>query len=152
MSKKVVRLLPSKRIAPSWVAYFCAVAYLYFGVVAVAVLHFKNYALLWSVPVLVLILLAMNYSLSWYKYAELYPFSDYVVYELENLVGVLGRNRSRYEIKSITKIHRKSSSVTLYGEIYNKEPMQKLKPVKKVVIYDITDVGMEIVMKVMRYS
>ena len=149
----MVKLVPSKRIAPAIIPYICAFLYVLVVVLSIVCVYcIYKHDTTWLVCIVGLIfdficLFVISKSFSWYKSAELKTANDFVVYNVENIIGVLGRNTTRYHIIRVDDMKQTGKNLILKGYINVYEPMQKANHVKKIIINDITDEGVELISK-----
>lgn len=139
-----MHLVPRKKVVPSFVPYICAVMYIIivllaiFGVANIVSNKTITFVCLIVVAVIVLSLIAVNYSFSWYKSAEIHKSNNFVSYDVVNVVSVLGRDITKYHIIRCDKFDWKGKDLIVHGDIEVFEPMSKGKHVKKITINDAT--------------
>ena len=138
-----IKLLPSKRPAPKWIPYVCALGYVATAALAVVALK-SNYYYAIPAMILIIVFMAISKMFSWYVSAEMRKTNKFLVYEVENIIGVLGHNKTRYDIYSISKIQERGTRAFVYGEIVSHEPMSKARNIKRVVVDDVTDEALEL--------
>lgn len=135
----MIKLTPSKRPAPAFTVILSTLAYIVIlGVVAYSFLS-KMYPLLLVIIPIVLILLIVDKAFSWYKYAEIDVKNGCVVYDVTDLVDVLGKDVTKNKILKCSSYKRRGSSLKVFGEIEVYEPFKKPKRVSSIVIKDATD-------------
>lgn len=145
----MIELKPSKRIASPFLGYFASVLYLVIafliGFLAYSIKYNKELStsLFVTVSCAVLIILSFLFIISncfsWYKSATLSKINNCIVLEVEEIVGVLGRNKTIYKLDDIAKLERKGSNLIVRGCIRVLEPMSREKIVAYVKIHDITE-------------
>lgn len=152
----MIKLVPSKKVAPFFIPYICAGVYI--AVVVLVVTGIINLVtgdtltalILLGISILTIALLVfVNFAFSWYKSAELCVYNNLLVYNITNIIGVLGKDITKYQIKSISSYKKKGKDLIVYGDIRVFEPMCKGKSVDKVIIYDINE---DVVDMVNKYS
>jgi len=135
-----IKLLPSKKPSPKWVPYAAAVGYVLVLVFAVMAWCFSLYLLIISFAV-ILALCFVSRLFSWYTEAELRKTNSFLVYEVTNVIGVLGRDKTRYDIHSVDRVEKRGNRLFVWGDITCHEPMSKARKIKRVVIDDIIPDG-----------
>lgn len=147
----MVKLVPSKKTAPKAIPYICALLYILVVVLCIFSIYYiysKNNTFIVCLAGLVfdfLCLFIISRSFSWYKSAELKKTNDFVVYNVENIIGLLGRNITKYHIIRLDDMHKSGRNLIIRGYIDVFEPMQKASHTKKLVINDITDEGITLI-------
>lgn len=140
----MIKLSPSRKVVPHFIPYICSLLYLIIVVSIIAgvvMLVQKNSLGLLSFFIaflLILILFILDKIFSWYKSAEIYKGNSFINYNVTNVIGVLGRDVTKYHINNIDFYKWHNNDIIVYGDIEVFEPMMKPKHVKKIKINDAT--------------
>lgn len=127
-----------KPVAPAFLGYLCAGAYA--GVVVLLIFSYvlKKPYLICCASGIVAVLFILSKSLSWYKQATLSKYNKCLLFEVQDIVGVLGRDITKYHIYSVDSIKKHGSYYKLIGNIEMFEPMRKGKTIGSMKIPDLT--------------
>lgn len=135
-----IEILPSKKVVPKLIPYLCSALYIAIVVFAIIAIVSKKWWLFGVDVAIYVSLLIIDKSFSWFVTAELFGNANKILeYVVTDPIDVLGRNKTRYVIKSIDKIERTKQNVRVFGNIELHAPMQKAKTIKKCLIVDADD-------------
>lgn len=137
LDKKLIT--PKKRVAPAFVPWFCASMYVAIAASVIVSILMKNPIVLLVGAGLGAILFIISRSFSWYKSAELRKTNKFLVYEVENILSMLGHTKTKYEIHSCTDVKLRGSTAIVFGNIREFEPLSKGRDISRVVINDAND-------------
>lgn len=139
----MIKIVPKKKVANEVLSYICAIVYIFIIIALFISLSLRNSRFLAagvvSEVLMISFLVIVNFSFSWYRSAELKKGDKFLVYDIENIIGVLGKTRTRYEIKKVNSYKLKKNKLILYGDITVYEPLSKGAKCKKVIINDTTE-------------
>lgn len=138
--KKSIKLMPSKKVVPKFIPYLCSALYIAIVVFAIIAIVSRKWWL-FGVDILIYVsLLIIDKSFSWFVSAELFGNANKILeYTVIEPIDVLGRNKTRYVIKSIDKVERIKKNIRVFGNIELHAPMQKVKTIKKCLIINADD-------------
>lgn len=140
-----VELKPSKKVAPNWLPYFIAFVYVV-GVVFIVITLIKMQPYYLAVTAFIgVVCFIISKCFSWYKSAELRTSNEFVTYEVENIIGFLGRNKTKYIIKNISSYEESPSVLKIVGDIEVFEPMSKGRTIKEIEIDDYTPESLKLI-------
>lgn len=150
----MVKLRPSKQVAPYYMPYLCTLLYLVdIVVILVAIIclidkRIADSAVGFGVVVFsFIVLFIFSKILSWYKYADLSISNDFVIYSVKDIINVLGKDITKYHIIRLDSYKVKNKDLIIKGYIDMFEPLCKPKHINKLVIRDITDEGLKLIIK-----
>ena len=136
----------TKPVAQSWLGYLVTlISVLMFAGLGVGgyFVYKKDYWIggiaLAVAVVLFLVLWYCNNHFAWVQGGEFTVFDKKVVYTYSEVVDLMGNNKFKYTIKSVSSMKRKGRDLVIKGDIVEKIPLRKSKNKKKCRIYDITD-------------
>ena len=139
----------SKKPAKPIFAYLGAVFYVV--MLVCAIIGIKTSNILFGIPILVMIIILFTWSrmFDWYLFAKIFEEKNQLIYEVTEIVDVVGHDTTRYEVDKIDKIKQKGKDVTIYGHIHVLEGLRKNKNkyVKSLKIFNCNDEAIALINK-----
>lgn len=135
-----MEIKPRKKVVSAFVGYVTVIFILNLLVLFVVSLERKNvYYILLPMIAFAVYYIIFSFGFSWYKHAEVTDKGKYISYSVQDVVDVMGKDITEYRIKGVDKLVVKGHDLVVYGNITVKEPMMKVKNVKKCRIFDYTE-------------
>lgn len=128
-----------KRPAPRFIPYLCALLYVVIAVCVIACIVTHLLWLLTIAGVVILCLFIISKLFSWYLHAELSKKGGKILYEITDIVDMMGSSKTTYHLQEVTSLTKKGTKGYLVGTFSLKEPFKKPTTVKKMIIQDISD-------------
>ena len=130
-----------KKTVSNFMPYLCAFFYVVVAVCIILSLCHPESILICSIvgiPISIF-LLVVGIKFSWYICAELKESDKGIIYEITEVLDMMGNQKTRYTIRKVSGVVVKKSKLIITGDITCKEPMCKEKSVKKLVIKDYNE-------------
>ena len=142
----MIKLTPSKKEAPKFIAFVCAFLYVViagfciFGVIKFIDISFVDAWIYFLIAILLfVVLIVINYCFSWYKSAEFGKASGhYLLYRVTSIMDLFGNNITEYHIDRCKSYKWKRNNLIVKGDITVYEPMSDGCYKSKIIIYDAT--------------
>lgn len=134
-----------KPVAPVVLGYLCALAYVSVVILCVLAYFLKKPYYICIVAGIIFVLFLLSHGFSWYKQAELSKCNKFLVFEVQDIIGVLGRDKTKYHIYRVDSLEKKGSHYKLVGKIKMYEPMRKGKDLDSMKILDLTPEMVELI-------
>lgn len=132
----MIKILPSKKPAWGFLPYLGAIGYVAIMVCIILSLVKVNFIFLIP-PVCIMIALAIcSRSFSWYLSAKVEKKGSCIEYSYMSILDMMGNSSIVDTIESVDSYIRRGKNLIVKGHIKHKEPLQKAKTLKKVIILD----------------
>ena len=134
-----MKLTPKLKPAPAVLPILGALSYVAIGILIILGLITESIWYGVAILVLVLLLIIMSQTFSWYVSADLDVQSDKIVYTVSEILSTMGNNKTVYTVSRIDECKRSKKGLLLTGDIQKKEPLRNSVAIKELNIRDCTD-------------
>ena len=137
----MLKYYPKKRIAPKFLAYFVTLLYIVCGILSISLFvfmlssNFNNVFICFALlSAIVILLLVFNFSFAWVRETSLEEKKDKLIYCTYDIIGVMGKDVTKYTICSINDFKETRGKIKIKGKIFLKEVMSKEKVISSITI------------------